>query len=824
MIPQTNLPLFFLLALFCLRISNHDSTAHAQATSTTFTPVAFQMGPDSEPGASSFSSAVVLNPTDGTVVVTGSTTSGSEFTDDDNDSSSISPVHGAYRCFVAVWNVTTAALIQRSTLGHAAVNGSPSSSSSAALVGSSQTCAHLVRRNVDGHVVLVGNAGSSVGGVLDSLFDRYATVATRRYGTLMDLQQVPKTKSNINYNILQITGGAVLQGNAAVYPMAIASARDDSGDLFVAAMFSDSDSSQSDFFTFPVDPNTVFPVGRTFGMSIDGYRKRTIDISDSANTEPQRTAERTFRQFYVPRSGASVSVAGLAVVSDTMLVVVGHTFGQGKAFGNGFASLDNNSELDSPTSDGFVTKLRADNGQLYSSSNSGWDNTYRVESMDGGHEEIHGLCHHAYGTDADNDFVYVVGSTTGNVDRDVIEAGNANSIRKAFLMKVKLSTMERVWTFQLSVDKSAGLHGVSCSVTRDGLTVWWAGHVEAGFILGSNTLTPYGEIDIFISKVNAENGKQEFVRQIGSEANDLLANKGGITTDMDGNAIVVGNTFGSLYRKRNEESGDTANVFITTISRFNGNMSPMASHPDFVPPPAPTPPVPTAQQQAPGAAPVATIPLNPAATDDSAPSTIAANGDGGAEKGVVLLSLLMVLIVLVAFCSVTIGMYVKKEVGTERAKVLAYINQFDIEDVDLKHSATGGWHCSYSNGLARGRVRDSPGSHGIFLLDRSPRSLKRDPLKAPLKNSNIVKQSLFMDEELDEDALEYGGGLGRSQLHDDSDISGYGGLVDAYNRTWEDRGPLRKGGGRGSKRKKKNQRNNDDLLSGPEPRWGRGLV
>ena len=35
-------------------------------------------------------------------------------------------------------------------------------------------------------------------------------------------------------------------------------------------------------------------------------------------------------------------------------------------------------------------------------------------------------------------------------------------------------------------------------------------------------------------------------------------------------------------------------------------------------------------------------------------------------------------------------------------KVLEYLNDFDVDDIDLKQSATGGYHCSYTNDLAHG--------------------------------------------------------------------------------------------------------------------------
>jgi len=53
------------------------------------------------------------------------------------------------------------------------------------------------------------------------------------------------------------------------------------------------------------------------------------------------------------------------------------------------------------------------------------------------------------------------------------------------------------------------------------------------------------------------------------------------------------------------------------------------------------------------------------------------------------------------------------DIPTDRSKITDYLVDFDADDVDLKHSATGGWHCSYGNDLAEGINTCDPGV-GLF--------------------------------------------------------------------------------------------------------------
>jgi hypothetical protein len=56
------------------------------------------------------------------------------------------------------------------------------------------------------------------------------------------------------------------------------------------------------------------------------------------------------------------------------------------------------------------------------------------------------------------------------------------------------------------------------------------------------------------------------------------------------------------------------------------------------------------------------------------------------------------------------------EMVTERALVFSYLQEFDLEDVDVRHSATGGWHGTYVGKLAKGNDSEKY-SHSSLVKD-----------------------------------------------------------------------------------------------------------
>lgn len=102
----------------------------------------------------------------------------------------------------------------------------------------------------------------------------------------------------------------------------------------------------------------------------------------------------------------------------------------------------------------------------------------------------------------------------------------------------------------------------------------------------------------------------------------------------------------------------------------------------------------------------------------------------------------------------------KKREATERALVFSYLQNFDLEDIDVKQAATGGWHGTYVGNLAHGlNVRESEdlsesysdswtnGDHAIFE-GKGKTTEDNDLVERRINkfsHSSLVKDILFMD-------------------------------------------------------------------------------
>lgn len=583
---------------------------------------------------------------------------------------------------------------------------------------------------------------TEAGGVLERLRNRGSVVDTKQYGMILDLELDSTTSSSSTANLM---GGRILQESAVVYPVALTSSPSDEF-VYVVTMesmdFSRNEQMQS---LEQQDPTHFFSYGSGFYMSIERIRIQQDAVYDA--DQVQSTLQEDWRQTYATLNGESVHVTDIAKVSDDILIVVGSTVGNGAAFAGASAS--------GTDMDGFVTKVRTDVGTLHRDWTDPEDNpsTTRVQSINGQDDWVLGICHDP----KDQAHFYLVGATRGNLG-GAVDGSTADPSTQAYVLKMELSSLEPVWVTQLGADTvandSAILHGGSCSVTADGATVYFGGVIKDDAILPlAGVEKSFGGDDIFVAKLDTQDGVVDWIRQVGTAENDSFARQG-LKTDTAGNAIVLGNTVGNLYRKRGDgEDEMISDVFLMTLSRFNGDYQKVGesgTNPKDVT--APT------QQKAP----------DNGTTDDSSSK----------GKWVGLLMFLLASVAAVVLGSLFVGRRGHKEVGTDRSKVLGYMNEFDVEDVDLKHSATGGWHCNYTNSLAEG-VNMGPGTPdgGLMGTTKSNDGMFAPLTSAPDSGNSILTDSLFMD---DEGPAALGGLDGSSGARR---ASGYDGLIDAYNDT-----------------------------------------
>ena len=583
-------------------------------------------------------------------------------------------------------------------------------------------------------LVLSGHA--EPGGVLEGLYDPAGYTVVDHFGTLLDM--------NVDGDNATLLGGDLFEQVTAAYPMALTKDASDPPLLYVISMESDKvtkDDTQSK--SIPLDwhamndPMRFFVTGMSFNLVVTKVKVyNPADLSSSNNEDVVDSLTDAWRMNYATQNGKAVHTAGierLRLGTSEVLVVAGTTAGHGNVFGSNSSGTD---------LDGFVTRLSSSTGRLESTPLS-----RRINSLNGADDWIGGLCVH--GGD-----IYVVGSTRG----DMVPSSVPNTGIDAFLMKLDATTLQTVWTYQLgakprsSSDGPATATGVSCAVTPDGGKVYMAGVVENGAVLDlSGTTSSYGDDDVYVVQLDADFGKMTFVRQLGSEANDEVAFRNGLTVDSDGNAILVGTTFGSFYRQRDPLEGAASDVFVATISVFNGVIANPMVHPEFG---------------------------NDNGSGTETPSSSDADTQANETKkgvGISMFVLLFISALIIVYCCYFARREKSAVVETDRSKVLRYLSKFDVEDVDLKHSATGGWHCSYAGPLAKGVDNKvlSRQRHQMehVTADGREASSGEDLLLAPLTGTaGILEDSLYVqeDEQMSAGTAESGVNGRRNQYYSSS--------------------------------------------------------
>jgi hypothetical protein len=147
----------------------------------------------------------------------------------------------------------------------------------------------------------------------------------------------------------------------------------------------------------------------------------------------------------------------------------------------------------------------------------------------------------------------------------------------SFVTKVDWKTQLPVWTQQLYVvSASKGAPGVSsaygCSISHGQGVVYVAGVVKNGATLDYPSTKSAGEDDIFVAQLDTGTGHIKWLNQFGSAGHENLARNGGVATDMEGHAVVYGDTTGELYRARSGQESDLASdIFVLTLSKKDGS-------------------------------------------------------------------------------------------------------------------------------------------------------------------------------------------------------------------------------------------------------------
>jgi len=472
-----------------------------------------------------------------------------------------------------------------------------------------------------------------------------------------------------------------------------------------------------------------------------------------------------------------VFVAGMALQRDLNglqhLLISGSTRGSGEAFGRAAPN--------SMDEDGFIMQLALKDGSFIKHDrHKGEIYDYQDDLREGTPSDdfIRGMCNNrgrGHMEDRKSDDFYIVGGTKGDMTTNAQGLQNQNenagfqfgagveSMYQAkwnreeslmpFLRKVSITDLKPVWTTQWAAmpKRSAAriptnAYAMDCYLDNLG-SVFVVGSVmnDAAMTQGDIEMINQGGDDIWVAKVDEETGNVFWLTQLGSMDNEKLARHGAIAVNDEGNVIIYGDTNGSMYRPRGaDEDNLTTDMFLMTINGMTGavmdnyymggtSSASVAADINGKPPVANN----QFQQTAVPLPDETKSTLAPTKKPDKAKKQKASSQvqKKGNKAGIVVLVLFIVTAFLAGFYFFYSRQMVKQKAEAQKSSIFACLQQFDVEDIDLRRSPPGGWHGTYMNKLAYGQnnVDDD------VAVDTAPEG-------APLTHSSVAKDALFMDD------------------------------------------------------------------------------
>lgn len=89
--------------------------------------------------------------------------------------------------------------------------------------------------------------------------------------------------------------------------------------------------------------------------------------------------------------------------------------------------------------------------------------------------------------------------------------------------------------------------------------------------------------------------------------------------------------------------------------------------------------------------------------------------------------------------------HARKKAEAKQQQIFAYLQQFDVEDIDLRKSPPGGWHGTYKNLLVYGMNPHSERREPSNRTQLLSRGSKLSYEKVPLTDSDGVRDSLVVE-------------------------------------------------------------------------------
>jgi len=536
----------------------------------------------------------------------------------------------------------------------------------------------LARFNNQVSAIVVGSTEPN--GLLTELS---AQVDVHQYGFALDIRG---SGSQFDLN-----GGAIMDENKVQFPITTIADKDK---IYIVSMVSKDTKVTADFSKvrqnrFPnLTTGGIEKYGDNYSILVERHTAQA-PITNGLTT----TLSLDWRRPFQTADGAAVFVSGMIAVGDE-LVVVGSTRGR----------------PDSTDMDGIMAKVDPSNGQFATDGFGSKTVAYFASSSDRD-DWVLNAC-----ADPDDDTVfYVVGATAGNLDNGQSKGDTAVH---AVVAKISLSSLTAIWTKQFPVSpapgqsrdqSAAGAYG--CAVIDGQGEMYVAGNVENGATIqnGDSSTSAAGRDDIWVAKLKTSSGQTSWLRQVGSNGDDRLAHGGGVAADANGNAVLYGDTNGSFYRQRSDDKNKAfSDVFVFVMDQRDGaHLPPLKGE---------------------------ALPLGPTANE------FFPEEKSKSKTGLFAAIAVLLLLLIGAFFVVT-RRRERKRSENQRSSIFGYLQQFDVEDIDLRKSPPGGWHGTYLNRLAYGINKDD-GGVGTLDDDVDDTTLDAGP---SFTHSSVVRDSLFMD-------------------------------------------------------------------------------
>jgi len=454
--------------------------------------------------------------------------------------------------------------------------------------------------SVNARAITMGNTEEH--GSLTSL-RRPGSRKAEMYGFMMDFDiELTKKKGSVVGATGKVDGGRLLYDYPVQYPIALTSdpLATQAKEMYIALLTSPKPLESNQQNSVHPDLNLMddnIEPGQDFRVVIEMTESKsqaTMDYESASFREGavQETLASGWKRSFSPNAPNGVKttlqVSGLVYVpqisngsTDDVIVLTGTTNGYGLEFGGASrGTTDHNS--------GFVTKLSPTTGST-DISNDGSVATTRVGGIDDT-TSIHGICFQK--KRADVEYIYVVGYTDGLLDNNWMQGyqlsvtKDGKTSKHAFVAKLRLRNLSLVWSRQLGSQDGEDIIGQGCDVTPDGNSVYMAGTIRNGGSIRitdgvESDATSAGGDDIFVASY-LTTGTAVFIKQFGTAEDDTLAAGKGIVSDENGNAIVLGNTRGSMMRLRAvdnktdpldaKEYHNPYDIFVMSVGKTKGKI------------------------------------------------------------------------------------------------------------------------------------------------------------------------------------------------------------------------------------------------------------